>query len=70
MVGGVGQVANDWLGGQWESMSDAGVAAVQLFAGVVTGNMIELGETRRSFTGSFNGSCELLPPLRSLVTVQ
>jgi len=67
---GFGQIQDPDLGGQWESMSTQGVGAVQLFAGVIVGNTIELTESRRTFSGGFEGSCDLSPPLTAVVTGQ
>lgn len=67
---GFGLVNDSDIGGQWESVSDRGVAAVQLFTGVIVGNTIELTESSRSFSGAFQGGCDFSPPLTALVTVQ
>ena len=67
---GFGLVNDSDIGGQWESVSDQGVAAVQLFTGVIVGNTIELTESSRSFSGDFQGGCDFSPPLTALVTVQ
>lgn len=67
---GFGLIDDPDIGGQWESVSDQGVAAVQLFTGVIVGNTIELTESSRSFTGVFQGDCDFSPPLTALVTVQ
>ena len=65
-----GSVDGSGIGGQWESTSDEGVTAVQVFSGAIVGNLIELTETRRIFDGSFQGACDLSPPLTALVTVE
>jgi hypothetical protein len=67
---GFGLIDDSEIGGQWESTSDQGVAAVQLFTGVIVGNTIELAESSRSFSGVFQGGCDFSPPLTALVTVQ
>jgi hypothetical protein len=69
-VSGSGSIVDPDLGGQWESMSDQGVGAVQLFTGVIVGNTIQLTETRRTFSGGFEGECDLSPPVTALVTVR
>jgi hypothetical protein len=69
-VSGSGLIEDPDLGGQWESMSDQGVAAVQLFTGVIVGNTIQLTETRRTFSGGFEGGCDLSPPVTALITVR
>ncbi len=58
------------ISGQWVSSSDQGVDAVQIFTGTIVGNTIELTETRRTFSGSFQGSCDFTPPLTSVISVQ
>ena len=68
-VTGFGQIQNPGLGGQWESTSDLGVSAVQLFTGVIAGNTIQLTELRRTFSGGFEGGCDFSPPLTALITV-
>jgi len=68
-VGGFGQVAGQSVGGQWESLSNQGVEAIQVFTGVISGNTIELSESSRTFSGTFQGSCEFSPALRAVVTV-
>ena len=40
------------------------------FSGVIVGSTIELSETRRTFAGNFQGSCDFSPPLDVVVTVQ
>ena len=67
---GFGLIDDPDIGGQWESVSDQGVAAVQLFTGVIVGNTIELTEFSRTFSGAFQGECGFAPPLTALVTVQ
>ena len=69
-VTGFGQIADPALGGQWESTSEEGVLAVQTFAGVISGNTIQLTEMRRNFSGSFEGQCDFSPPLSALITVR
>jgi len=69
-VSGFGQIADPDLGGQWESVSDQGVTTIQVFSGVIAGSTIELSETRRTFAGNFQGSCDFSPPLDVIVTVQ
>jgi hypothetical protein len=69
-VTGSGFVQHRDLGGEWRSVSDDGVTAVQVFSGVIAGNTIELSESARTFSGDFNGGCSLSPPLTTLVTVQ
>lgn len=65
-----GVVTDSAIGGQWESTSDRGVSAVQVFSGQITGNTIELTETRRIFDGDFQGACDLTPPLTAVITVE
>ena len=69
-VSGFGQIVEPDLGGQWESVSDQGVTTTQEFTGVIVGSTIELSETRRTFVGDFQGSCDFSPPLDVVVTVQ
>lgn len=69
-VTGIGQIGDTFVGGQWDSSSAQGVSAVQVFSGSVIGNTIAMNETRRSFTGGLEGTCELTPPLIASVTVQ
>ncbi len=69
-VSALGAVTESGIGGQWESASDRGVSAVQIFTGEITGNTIELTETRRIFSGDFQGACDLAPPLTAIVTVR
>lgn len=69
-VTGVGQIDDPELGGQWESTSDQGNSAVQLFSGVIQGNTIQLSESRRTFSGAFQGGCNLSPPVEAIVTIR
>ncbi len=69
-VSALGAITGSGIGGQWESSSDLGVSAVQIFSGQMTGNTIELTESRRIFDGDFQGACDLAPPLIAVVTVQ
>jgi hypothetical protein len=69
-VTGVGLIDEPALGGQWESMSDQGNAAVQLFTGVIRGSTIQLSESRRTFSGGFEGGCDLSPPVEVIITVR
>ena len=69
-VSGLGEVTELGIGGQWESVSDQGVSAVQIFSGQISGDTIELTETRRIFDGDFQGACDLAPPLTAVVTVR
>ncbi len=69
-VSALGAVTESGIGGQWDSASDLGVNAVQIFSGQITGNTIELTETRRIFDGDFQGACDIAPPLTAVVTVQ
>lgn len=69
-VSGVGQIGDSLLGGQWESDSAQGVHAVQVFSGSAAGHTIAMNETRRTFSGVLEGSCDLTPPLVATVTVQ
>jgi len=69
-VSALGAVTESGIGGQWESTSDQGVSAVQIFSGEIAGNTIELTETRRIFDGDFQGACDLSPPLTAVVTVR
>jgi len=62
-AGGAGEVVASSVGGQWESISQAGVSAQQTFTGVVQGETIHLSETRRAFSGALSGACDLVPPL-------
>jgi hypothetical protein len=66
---GSGQVTDPDVGGQWESLSNQGVEAIQVFTGVISGNTIELSESSRTFSGTFQGSCEFSPALTAIVTV-
>lgn len=69
-VSASGSVDGSGIGGQWESVSNGGVTAVQVFTGTIVGNTIELTETHRVFEGSFQGACDLSPALTALVTVE
>ena len=69
-VSALGEVTELGIGGQWESVSDQGVSAVQIFSGEISGDTIELTETRRIFDGDFQGVCDLAPPLTAIVTVR
>jgi hypothetical protein len=69
-VSGVGQIGDSLLGGQWESDSAQGIHAVQVFSGSAAGNTIAMNETRRSFSGALEGTCDITPPLTARVTVQ
>jgi len=69
-VSGVGQVNVLDIGGQWDSVSDQGVTSAQMFTGYIVGNTIELSESRRVFTGAFEGACDFSPALTVTVTVQ
>ena len=55
--------------GQWQSASSSGVVANQVFSGSLVGDTIAIVETARTFTGSFEGSCDLSPPLKAAITV-
>ena len=69
-VTGTGLQVNDSdIVGQWESASSSGVNASQVFSGSVVGDTISIVETARTFTGSFDGSCDLSPPLKAAITV-
>lgn len=67
---GSGQIAGHEIGGQWDSISNGGVTAVQLYSGQIVGNTIELSESRRTFDGAFQGTCDFVPALTAIVTVQ
>ena len=69
IVTGAGVFGDSSLAGQWESQSSGGVIAIQSFTGTTTGDLIELLETSRTFAGTFEGSCDLSPPLSVTVTV-
>jgi hypothetical protein len=69
-VGGSGEIHDPTIGGQWESTSSQGVAAVQEFTGTIVGQTIQLSEFRRTFSGAFAGACDLSPALTAVVTVQ
>lgn len=69
-VAGLGQLIAAEVAGQWETASDQGVNAVQVFSGVVTGNLIRIIESRRTFSGAFDGACDLSPSLEATVYVE
>jgi len=69
-VSGHGVVAENSLGGSWEVASADGVVAVHAFAGTMDGNVLAIRESGRSFAGSFQGACELQPPLEAAVTIR
>jgi len=68
-VTGVAVVAADSLSGQWDYSSST-VDTTQGFQGSVNGNAIATTESSVSFSGTFQGSCDIVPPLIATVTVQ
>jgi hypothetical protein len=63
------QVGGTDVMGEWTSVSSGGVSSSQSFSGSVMGNTIAMVETARAFSGSFEGSCTLSPPLKASITV-
>jgi hypothetical protein len=70
VVSGVGIVTEDSVSGEWNSASDQNVIAMQSFDGAVNGSTITLTEDSRDFSGDFDGSCDIFPPLSATVTIQ
>ena len=68
-LSGFGQIADPDVGGQWDSASDSGVTATQIFSGTIAGDTIEVRESRRTFSGTFQGACDFSPELTAVVTV-
>ena len=69
-IAGGGSHSGTTLAGSWESTSGSGVTGVQSFSGSITGgNVAEILENRRTFSGGFEGSCDLSPPLRATVRI-
>ena len=65
LVTGGGLVTETTVQGQY-SASNQNVN----FAGTVSGSTITLTEDMRDFSGSFQGSCAISPPLSATVTIQ
>ena len=55
--------------GSWNTTNLLNTSS-QSFSGTISGNTIDLQESRLAFTNSLQGSCDLSPPLSSTVTVQ
>jgi len=68
-LSGFGQIVDPELGGQWDSASDTGVTATQTFSGTIVGDTIEVRESHRTFSGTFQGACDFSPELTAVVTV-
>ena len=70
VMSGIGTADETSLGGEWLSESEQGVVAAQEFSGSMTGSTILISETGRTFSGTFQGSCQLSPALRATIQVQ
>jgi hypothetical protein len=68
-MSGFGQIVGPQVGGQWDSASDTGVTATQIFTGTIVGDTIQVRESRRTFSGTFQGACDFSPELMAEVTV-
>ena len=66
---GEGVFSADSLSGGWETGSDGGVNASQSFTGTAVGELLEIFESERTFSGSLQGSCGISPPLNAVITV-
>ena len=67
---GSGEYSGPVLNGQWETLSDGGVSAIQAFSSSVIGDQVTITETSRTFSGSFNGSCFFTPALQANAVIQ
>ncbi len=65
LVSGAALVTETTVEGQSQSS-----AHQQEFAGTVNGSTITRTEGSRDFSGTFQGSCDLVPPLSATVTIQ